>query len=917
VSTILGQGSAEHWAAHVLAGSFTAPDTDERLGLVGNIGDLDEIRWVMVGQPEAESNWEVLGVSEWLGSGFDAPPPFYLSPDLLDFDSDGQQELLNHYSRTQRGWKTSADILYRWNGDELDRIWRADTASDNTLADDQTVPQSYRENYQAEWELEDLDEDGLDEILLRGYVTFHSSNGSQGEDGVPILGEETWEQTFHWDGEAFRPHASDGPVDTFAYIVLGNLWLWQDQIARPLGVGYVREIRWSLDGQRLAWWASQPLELEDDDSRIVTLGVYDLTTDTQREFSLGLGSELSALHWTPDGRLIYTLLDQSPVLLDPDAGWIESFPVTSRGTWSSDGSRVAYERDGNLYVYDFGTSEEYPLVVAPEEAGAPKLVPSPVWSPRGDWIAYYLANKDSVWVGLVAPNLSEPLSGFGILETFDGYQATTVKFAWSPDGSRLAVLTNDPGLALQPTTLYMAELPLGVGQGIGLPDWSILLQLEATSEDTKLAWSPGGERVVLAVENEVWEVPISEEAVLRRRFSMPEIEWTTLEWSPNGRGYLVGVEWVYDEHLYWFPSDGADPSLLLAGSLGTVLWSPQSMDVSAGSGMALIEYTDGVPLFHFVGADGSESIVLAKGAEQYTPFHIGGDRVYYNKAYADRNGGVSLFVSDELAGCQPPLASPDARRLAWLCDDGVPDWSDLISGTAEINFRIMVTDDRGRNAREAWSHVEAGPDYRNVSLVSWRNDGRVIYLSRPKYGTAWAYFDYNPGIQALDLSTGEMTQIGDMQDVHDGRVSPDGTWLVQSKIVEWPDEGVFLSLRSLVDGTEKVINCAEGATVAGDFSFSPDNAWLAWREWATAPGGSMLLIRVLRLPNGEPLTVYGDAELTAPQIGGWLGRNDLVMVYPLQEDGTGGYSNVVVLPAIGAGDMLSPFAFVGTLNTSR
>ena len=53
MGAVLGQGSAEHWVAHVLAGSFTAPGTDERLALVGNVGGHDEIRWVVVGQGEA------------------------------------------------------------------------------------------------------------------------------------------------------------------------------------------------------------------------------------------------------------------------------------------------------------------------------------------------------------------------------------------------------------------------------------------------------------------------------------------------------------------------------------------------------------------------------------------------------------------------------------------------------------------------------------------------------------------------------------------------------------------------------------------------------------------------------------------------------------------------------------------------
>jgi hypothetical protein len=326
----------------------------------------------------------------------------------------------------------------------------------------------------------------------------------------------------------------------------------------------------------------------------------------------------------------------------------------------------------------------------------------------------------------------------------------------------------------------------------------------------------------------------------------------------------------------------------------------------------LLEYTDTAPLLHYVDRGGSTTVVRARGADRFMSFSMGGGRVYYSKFYADRNGSGSLYAYDSLAGCQSPLASLDGTQLAWLCDDGVPEWTELISGTAEINFRLVTTNGEGRGPREVWNHTETGPDYRSFSLVSWRRDGQMIYMSRPKYGTAWAYFDYNPGIVALDLNSGKMERIGDTENVHDGMVSSDGAWLAQSMVTEWPQEGVFVSLRSLVDGTEWEFSSAEQSKVAGDFSFSPGNTWLAWREWATVPGGSIFLIRVIEMPDGEPLTVYADAELTAPAIGGWLGPDQLVLVYPKQDDGSGGYTTVVTLPSVGEGEFLSPFTFLGT-----
>ncbi len=921
MAVALGQMDGEHWATHIREGSFTAPGAVERLALVGNIGEQDEIRWVVVGQPEAAGDWRLLGVSEWLGSGFDAAPSFYLPPDLLDFDGDGRQELLHHYFRMQRGSTTAADVLYRWDGQSMARVWDTDVTSNNTAAGSQDVPHPYRQNYQATWEWVGLDADEPDEIVLRQQTAFSPTGES--------LGGESWERAFRWDGNALRPFAPTGPSGDFAYTALGRLWLWRDHTVRPLGVEHVHDFYWSADGLRLAWWAKSPLESEGGEAvHELSIGVYDLATGERREFSLGQEVGLVALHWALGGRLAYALPGQTPTLLDPETGRLESLPDLPLSTWSPDGGRVAYEKDRNLYVYDLAAERERSLVTAPEGPDAPKPLPDPVWSPRGDWIAYYLANDDLAWVGLVAPDLSQPVSGFGILETFDGRESPELQFAWSPGGSRLAVLTNVPNSMPPLATLYVGDLPLGEGQGVGLPEWRVVLRLQTAIQDVtdvKMAWSPDEERIALASGDGVWDVSVLEKAaeaeetpepgVLPRwRFSMPRLEWTTLEWSPNGRGFLAGAGWVYDEHLYWFPSDGDDPMLLLTASLGAARWSPRSVGGAQRSGMVLVEYTDGVPMLHFVSQNGADIPVLARGAETHTPFYVGGNRVYYNKTYAERNGGASLFVSDPLAGCRPPLPSPDARRLAWLCDDGAPDWTDLISGTARINFRLMLTDDRGRSAREAWSYLEAGPDYRDFSLVSWRGDGRAVYLSRPKYGTAWAYFDYNPGLSALDLSTGQLSQLGELDDVHDGRVSVDGTWLAQSRIAAWPDEGVFVSLRSLVDGTELGAACAEGTSVAGDFSFSPDNAWLAWREWATAPGGSLFLIRALHLPDGEALTIYGDAELTAPEIGGWLSRDELVLVHPVLADGSGGHSTVVTLPAVGMGNFLSPFSFLGMLG---
>jgi hypothetical protein len=124
VEAVLGTGASEHNAANLVSGSFTAPSADEHLALVSGIGDYDELRWVVIGQTTGDG-WRLRGVSEVLGTGFSAPPDYYVPPDLLDFDGDGRQEVLSPYFKMQWGWISSSDTLYRWDGHTLARIWHA------------------------------------------------------------------------------------------------------------------------------------------------------------------------------------------------------------------------------------------------------------------------------------------------------------------------------------------------------------------------------------------------------------------------------------------------------------------------------------------------------------------------------------------------------------------------------------------------------------------------------------------------------------------------------------------------------------------------------------------------------------------------------------------------------------------------
>ena len=118
---------------------------------------------------------------------------------------------------------------------------------------------------------------------------------------------------------------------------------------------------------------------------------------------------------------------------------------------------------------------------------------------------------------------------------------------------------------------------MDAGETVAHPEWREMAQIETTTGTLELAWAPDGERLTIAAGVEVWEVTVGGEATRRHRFSVPEMEWTTLEWAADGGGYLVGLSGAgvgYAGHLYWFPADGTGAVLLLAGNPGAAGWRP-------------------------------------------------------------------------------------------------------------------------------------------------------------------------------------------------------------------------------------------------------------------------------------------------------------------------------------------------------
>ena len=344
VDAIAGGRAGDLWATLVTAGHFTAPDADEKLALVGNIGPEDAVRWVIIGTDGG--NWEVKGASAPLAYGFDTPPSYWLEPQRLDFDGDGRQEALVPHARMHAGWIANAESLYRWDGNSWVPVWGATTLEDNTSVGVQDAVEPYRQLYEAAWEWADLDDVSPPEIVLQEHITFYPlAESGMGADRNMTLGTQQGERAFRWDGEVLRPYASLGPAVPFAFLdSVSHLWLWQDLAARPLDQEeQVVDFAWSQDGRWLAW------RIEGQSA----LWLHDLATDGRTVFSVD--AEPANLAWTDRGQLAYEFADESlpPYAFDPGSGRqqvLAEFPaVETAQDWSPDGTRMVTTEGSNIW----------------------------------------------------------------------------------------------------------------------------------------------------------------------------------------------------------------------------------------------------------------------------------------------------------------------------------------------------------------------------------------------------------------------------------------------------------------------------------------------------------------------------------------------------------------------------------------
>ncbi|HEY0873239.1 MAG TPA: protein kinase [Vicinamibacterales bacterium] len=493
----------------------------------------------------------------------------------------------------------------------------------------------------------------------------------------------------------------------------------------------------SPDGSHVAFVAADP-------EGVPQIFVRTLTSDTAIQITDGPAA--SRPRWTPSGeQIVYSA--GSAIWRIPQLGG-EPTRLIDRGTnpnLSSDGSRIVYERDYQIWTAAADGSDATPVAGVPRKYYS---IPSgPAFSPDGKWIAYFRPDKGpngDFWI--VAADSGTPRQLTHDLRE-GGWPV------WTSDGRWIVISSARAGSR----TLW--QLPVDGGDPVPLTT--------GAGEDDEPDLSPDGSRIVYSNVRHTWELRVrdlatgSERALLERR-----TELLFPQFSPDGQRLTFFGRDDFAIAIWVIGADGSGVRRLTGGRElnHQPRWGPEGRDIFFFQAAPEVS-------FRRISALGGASEAFRNWSweEKTAPFFDPTGRyIAYTRMPpldGSSNEPEAVVIQDLETGEERVLGdepfrmgrwSPDGRELAvWRWRGETSTWRCQVeSGACRMltqgflpawsadGARIYVL--RGSPARtELWSVTRDGGDVRlETTLGSFRSPDRHFDVSRDGL-LAWA--PWSPG----------------------------------------------------------------------------------------------------------------------------------------------------------------------------
>jgi Tol biopolymer transport system component len=318
----------------------------------------------------------------------------------------------------------------------------------------------------------------------------------------------------------------------------------EQRVQLPTEIEWLPE--WSPDSQKLLG-ISKKIDFH---RRRIEGDIYAVNSDGTRLVKLtSQPKHYSVARWSPDGeRIVFSAgepdrLDQDVVYVMPASGLsagARAIRLTNRPLhevidlqWSPDGSRIAilhtlerrenqWFRVGLLVVHSDGRGDVCSKPIVGSHASEGRFA----WSPDGSRLAFacerHDGRRDLVSVCIMNANCTDVISSGLSSVAVMGF-GTWPEFAWSPDGSKL-VFTNNPDL--EHGDRYEAPWEIWVMNR----DGSGLTKLSA-GNDRVPAWSPDGTKIAFLRRGEVYVMNADGSQQTRVTYGWDEVY--EFAWAPR------------------------------------------------------------------------------------------------------------------------------------------------------------------------------------------------------------------------------------------------------------------------------------------------------------------------------------------------------------------------------------------------
>ena len=544
----------------------------------------------------------------------------------------------------------------------------------------------------------------------------------------------------------------------------GSARIWDTETGGMLRVlsghsDWVLDARWSPDERQIA-----------TASKDGTAVIWDADTGDML-MALPHGDRVNTIAWSPNQTYLLTAGENNPAKVwDAQTGEL----VTSltydvvRADWSPDGRYLATaDLDGNTRIWDTATFKNLHVM-----AGTSNPIQAPpIWSPDGTRIA--TIDNDDNFVAIWAVSTGEQL--YRLPSEQRGIIFTT---AWSPDGSRLLSVENGNNQVDGIATIWDMTTGERIYRLPGLNDMSIGV------------WSPSGDRVAVADENDVvrvWNAQSGEMEFALRNPGVP----SDVEWSPGGERLAV----AYSDGLIilWDTTDLA--RLTIPGqNSGIATWSPDGkhfLRKDWDGPLVVMDSNSGEPVMNLPAANAVWA-TWSPDSQYIGTANSDGTAHIWDADFGEEQLAVDVDVaSDFIAG---PFWSPDSKHFTYVdflkgvayafdLNTGErintfgkpnsppmclavwsPDGTRIAAGIADGSIKIWDF----MSGEELLSINLAGP----ICGIDWSPDGTRLAAANTESGLAYV----------LNSETGELvlTFGGHVGAVNTLEWSPDGTRIVSA-----------------------------------------------------------------------------------------------------------------------------------------